>query len=205
MSGKTQYLIPEGTKTAEQEITKSRFIATVGHTPGRDSAKKFIEEVSAIYADATHNTYAFIPSGPDGEFGFSDDGEPSGVAGKPMLSILQHRGIGEITAVVTRYYGGTNLGTGGLVRAYSGTLMLALDNLRLIERVETVKFSVITGYGHENAVRIVLEKAGAPISDAVYTQEVTIESRVPEADYEELKSALLDSTRGQAEITIIGE
>lgn len=115
MSDKSSYPVPAETIEAEQEIKKSRFIATVGHAPDKDSAVRFIEEISAKHSGASHNTYAFIAGNPNGgaEVGFNDDGEIGGTAGKPILTVLQMRGIGEVVAVVTRYFGGTRLGTGG--------------------------------------------------------------------------------------------
>ena len=111
---RTSYLIPSGTASSEQLISKSRFIATVGHTNSKKAAMSFIEKVKDAHSGAHHNTFAFIIGSPEGssETGYSDDGEVSGCAGKPILSILQHKAIGDVVAVVTRYYGGTKLGTG---------------------------------------------------------------------------------------------
>ena len=115
MSDKSPYLVPAERIETEQEIKKSRFIATVGHAADKESALHFIKEISAAHSGASHNTYAFIAGNPNGgaEVGFNDDGEIGGTAGKPILSVLQMRGIGDVVAVVTRYFGGTRLGTGG--------------------------------------------------------------------------------------------
>ncbi|NLG62975.1 MAG: hypothetical protein GX539_12100, partial [Candidatus Cloacimonetes bacterium] len=100
-------------------VQRSRFIATLAHAPDVESARAFIEEVRAEFPDATHNCWAFVagPPGSTSHVGFSDAGEPHGTAGRPMLDVLLHSGIGEVAAVVTRYFGGVKLGKGGLVRA----------------------------------------------------------------------------------------
>jgi len=200
MSDKSSYPVPAETIEAEQEIKKSRFIATVGHAPDKDSAVRFIEEVSAKHSGANHNTYAYIAGNPNGgaEVGFNDDGEIGGTAGKPILSVLQMRGIGEVVAVVTRYFGGTRLGTGGLVRAYSGTITMALDEIKLKERVHLVEIKIVAGYEHENSIRQVLDKRGISIKDAVYSEEVAVLADIPESISNELKSEIMNSTRGQA-------
>ena len=118
-----------------EEIKKSRFTTILAATPGIDAAKAFIQRVREEHASAGHHCWAFVAGAPDDsqQLGFSDDGEPSGTAGKPMLSQLMGSGIGEITAVVVRYYGGIPLGTGGLVKAYGGGVQQALKLVSLQE------------------------------------------------------------------------
>ena len=137
MAGHTSYLIPAQTVRVQQEIKRSRFIATVGRATNRKMAMGFIAGVRADYPDANHHGWAFVAGSPHGapEIGTGDDGEPQGTAGRPMLRVLQYRRIGEIVAVVSRYFGGIKLGTGGLVRAYSGSVQLALEELPLVEIV----------------------------------------------------------------------
>ncbi|MCK5710974.1 MAG: YigZ family protein [Deltaproteobacteria bacterium] len=202
MSDKSSYPVPAGTITFEQEIKKSRFIATVGHAPDKESAIQFIEEVSAKHTGASHNTYAYIAGNPNGgaEVGFNDDGEIGGTAGKTILSVLQMRGIGEVVAVVTRYFGGTRLGTGGLVRAYSGTITMALDEIKLKKRVHLVEIKIVAGYEFENSIRTLFNKMGLKIKDVLYTQEVSIVADIPESISNELQSEIMDSTRGKAKI-----
>src|SRR5690349_11838554 len=132
-----RYLIPAGTHRTEEEINRSRFVTTFGYTPTVEAARAFIETVSNEFGDASHNCWAYVvgPPGSTGQIGMSDDGEPHGTAGRPMLTVLLHSGVGDICAVVTRYFGGTLLGTGGLVKAYSGGVQLALVDLPTIERV----------------------------------------------------------------------
>jgi len=199
---KSSYQIPSGTASSEQLISKSRFIAAVSHAGDKNEAMSFIKRISASHPGAHHNTYAFIIGSPEGssDTGYSDDGEVSGCAGKPILSILQHKAVGDVAAVVTRYYGGTKLGTGGLVRAYSGTLMLALDKLRLIERVPMITLSIEFPYQFESPLRHLFEKYGIGFNDPVYTDEVTLRANLPEDKAELIKNEIMNLTRGQARI-----
>ena len=128
----SEYLIPESNLSYKEEIKKSTFIVHLAHTPLINDAKAFIKKINTDFPDARHNCWAHIAGAPGGShvYGFSDDGEPNGTAGKPMLNVLMGSSLGEITAVTTRYFGGIKLGTGGLVRAYGGTLNNALSNLQ---------------------------------------------------------------------------
>ena len=203
MSETSSYLVPAQKVEVEQEIKKSRFIATVAHAADKESALKFIEDVSGNHQGASHNTYAYVIGNPNGgaAVGFNDDGEVGGTAGKPILSVLQMRGIGDVVAVVTRYFGGTRLGTGGLVRAYSGTITMALDELKLKEHVDLVEIQIKVGYEFESAVRNLFEKKSVAIKDVLYTEDVTIISDVAESEFEDLRSEIQNATRGKAEIS----
>ena len=175
MSAPDRYPIPAARARAELVIERSRFLCTVSRAESPDEAHAFIKEMQGEYADATHNCWAFVagPPGSTARIGMSDDGEPHGTAGRPMLTVLMHSGVGEIAAVVTRYYGGTKLGTGGLVRAYSAAVQEALARLERRERVETVDVRLRVAYpafaavrnllpGHEGAV---LEEQAEPRAD----------------------------------------
>ena len=132
-------LAPGTFHRTEQIIKKSRFITSVAHTKTPEEAKQFIEKIRQEFADATHNCWAFNASaaGSTTQIGASDDGEPHGTAGKPMLTVLVHCEIGELTAVVTRYFGGTLLGTGGLVKAYQSSVRQALETLPTCKRLSS--------------------------------------------------------------------
>lgn len=204
MTEKSAYLIPARTVTAEREINKSRFVATAGHAPDKEAAARFIESVRRAHPSAHHNCYAYIAGNPSSttEIGFSDDGEVGGTAGRPILSVLQHRGIGEIAVVVTRYFGGVKLGAGGLVRAYTSAAALALDALPLKRLVALKEARITVPYQHENAVRLALDKFNIVIDDAVYTEEVVISAHVPEDAADALTSEIMNLTRGAAVITV---
>lgn len=204
MSDSSTYLVPARTIEMEQEIKKSRFIASVSYAADKDSALKFIEEISNKHKTASHNTFAYVIGNPNGgaDVGFNDDGEIGGTAGKPILSVLQMRGIGDVVAVVTRYFGGTRLGTGGLVRAYSGTITMALDEIKLKERVHLVEIRITVGYELENSIRTTFDKMGLKIKDVLYTEEVAVIADIPESMTDKLRSEIMDLTRGRAEIIV---
>ncbi len=205
MAKKSSYNVPAKTVSVEQEIKRSRFIATVGHAQGREGAMNFIRSVSQEHPGASHNCYGFIGGSPGSgtDIGFGDDGEVSGTAGKPILNILQHKEIGEIIAVVTRYFGGTRLGTGGLVRAYSSSVTMALDLLPLRKYVELKQATVIIPYQFEDPVRRLLGKMDSPIRDALYTDNVSLKIETPVNSAEELEGGIKNITHGQGELIII--
>ena len=156
---KSLYNIPRSSIFYQKTVKKSRFIVNIGHTPDVLSAKAFIDEVKIKYSDAAHNCWSFIAGPPTDTqvLGYSDNGEPNGTAGKPIFNVLLGSGIGEITAVVTRYYGGIKLGTGGLARAYSGVVKEALIDLELSEKIQVLSLIGISEYSEQNAIENVLD------------------------------------------------
>jgi len=195
--------VPAENITVKQEIKRSRFIATVGRAISKKNAFEFISRVKALYPDARHHCYAFVAGCPKNTpyIGMSDDGEPQGTAGKPMLSILQYSNIGEIVAVVTRYFGGIKLGTGGLVRAYSSSVQLALQKIKLEEFVVLKTVHVSFSYSHESAMRYVFEKMKVKINDVCYQNDVKLSIEFPEYKFDELYKEIKNLTRGEAEIS----
>ncbi len=134
----SRYLIPSHPHRVEEVILRSRFITAADHAPDAATAHEIVATIRGESPDATHHCWAFVagPPGSTTSVGMSDDGEPHGTAGRPMLNTLLHGEVGEIVAVCTRYYGGTKLGTGGLSRAYSGGVKLLLESLPTQERVD---------------------------------------------------------------------
>ena len=199
---KSSYFVPAETITVVQEIKRSRFIATVGRAVCKKMANEFIGRIRGLYPDARHHCYAFVAGCPanTADIGMSDDGEPHGTAGKPMLSLLQYSEIGEIAAVVTRYFGGTKLGTGGLVRAYSSSVQLALQKIKLKEFVKLKTVQVSFPYPHESAMRYLFEKMKVDINKTDYTHNVIMSIEFPEKIYDELLLEIKNQTRGEAEI-----
>lgn len=126
------YAVPRFSITVEHEIKRSRFIALVEHVEDRQQAFHYIEQIKIRYPDARHHCWAYVAGPPEGatRIAFNDDGEPQGTAGKPILNVLQHHKVGEVLVVVVRYFGGIKLGTGGLVRAYSGVTQAAMEQLQ---------------------------------------------------------------------------
>jgi uncharacterized YigZ family protein len=184
---------------------KSRFTVQgsefIGHAaPVEDvaAAEAFYESVAADHPDATHNVPAYrVRADPFREYA-SDDGEPSGSAGDPMLSVLSGRELENVAVVVTRYFGGTELGVGGLVRAYSQATKDAVDAAGVVERRPHETFTVAVAYDDSGTVRSVLESEGVAF-EADYAATVTFEVRVPVADAEAVADRIRSATSGRAE------
>ncbi len=155
-------------------IKGSRFICTIAHSDSIEGAKHAIEYIQKKYKDATHNCYAFQVNEPKStlHIGYSDDGEPHGTAGKPMLSQLLHSDVGEVVAVVTRYFGGIKLGTGGLVRAYQESVQKALELLPTKEKVEKTEVKIILDYSHAGFLHRLLEEYEIVISHEEFAADI---------------------------------
>ena len=195
------YPVPDGTATAERVIRKSRFVATVGRARDAEAAREFVERVKEDHPGAAHNCHAFLACAPGGTAtGFGDDGEVSGTAGKPMLALLEHGGVGEIAAVVSRYFGGVKLGTGGLVRAYSGCLRDALSGLSLKEQVPAQTGRVVFPPAFENSMRVLFEKTGVEITSVDRGRMVSFGIEAPVAEADGLSDKIASRTRGEHEI-----
>lgn len=199
-----RYPIPADLHRVEEEINRSRFISTVAYTPTVEAARAFIDQTRAEFADATHNCWAYLvgPPGSTGQMGYSDDGEPHGTAGKPMATVLQHSGVGDISAVVTRYFGGILLGKGGLVRAYSGGVKLALETLPLGSHVPTVDLVVVIDYASVTPVQRLLPEFEADLRGDEYGADVTYRLRLPQDRAPALQQRLLELTNGQVLIEV---
>lgn len=205
MSVGARYLVPGARHRAEQTIDRSRFICTVQRASSASAAQEFLREMNAEFADATHNCWAYVIGAPGStdRIGMSDAGEPHGTAGRPMLVVLHHSGVGDIAAVVTRYYGGTNLGTGGLVKAYGGTVQLALTTMPRVERIDYAEMVVVVGYESISAVQQLAQRFESTSLGEDYGEKATLRLRVPETNVEAMRAALLDATSGRAEVTAI--
>ncbi len=195
----TRYPIPGIQKHRITEtITKSRFITTVGHAPSQGKAKVFIEDLRSEFPDATHNCWAFAagPPGDTAKIGCSDDGEPHNTAGRPMLQTLLHSHVGEIVAVVTRYFGGVKLGTGGLVRAYAHMVKHSLKSLPLAERIEKTRFKIIIEYACIDPFKQLLPEHEAVIVAETYAADAAFVLELPAEQKQGMISALQDITQG---------
>ena len=202
MTVPSRYPVPASWHRVEQVIDRSRFICTVQRVRHVEEAQAFIRQLNSEFADATHNCWAYVVGAPGStdRIGMSDDGEPHGTAGRPMLTVLLHSGIGEIAAVVTRYYGGTKLGTGGLVKAYGGAVQEALAALPTIERVETATVAFAVPYGAVGAIQQLLPTVEGEILDQGYATEVEYTVRLPRLHLPALETAVLDLTRGAVQL-----
>jgi len=193
-----RYPVPLGRHRVETVIDRSRFICTIARVRTVDEAQAFIRAMNAEFADATHNCWAYVVGAPGStdRIGLSDDGEPHGTAGRPMLTVLQHCGIGEIAAVVTRFYGGIKLGTGGLVKAYGGAVQEALATLPIEERVDTVTVTFAVGYMHVGAVQQLLPEVNAEVIRQDFGVEAEFVLRLPRVDLPLLSNHIGNLTRG---------
>jgi uncharacterized YigZ family protein len=189
--------------TASFVVQGSEFIGHVRPADSVDAAEAFVDRVSEEYADATHNVTAYrVRADAGGEFlreYSSDDGEPSGSAGKPALNVLAQQEIENCAVVVTRYYGGTNLGVGGLVRAYSQAVKDGVEEAGVVEERPHERVRVTVEYDDSGTVRGILESEGLEF-DADYETEVTFDVRVPTADAESLRDRIRSATSGRADL-----
>ena len=204
MSQPSRYPVPAARHRAEQTVERSRFVCTLERVATPEAAQAFVREMNAAFADATHNCWAYVagPPASTGRIGMSDAGEPHGTAGRPMLTVLLHSGVGEVAAVVTRYYGGVKLGTGGLVKAYGGAVQHALQTLPRAERVDYARVTVAMGYPSIAAVQQLLPSFEAEVVSQDYGTAVRYELRVPRPGAAALRAALLDATSGAAEVEV---
>lgn len=177
---------------------KSRFIADVQPVSGEEEAQAFIESVRKKYWDARHHCYAYVIGERDGIARFSDDGEPGGTAGKPMLEVLQGEGLRDTAVVVTRYFGGTLLGTGGLVRAYSGAVKAGLAGSVIITKIRGVRLKIETDYPGLGKIQYILGERQIPVLNSVYTEKVELTCLTPETELAAVRAALTEGTAGRA-------
>ena len=193
------YLIPAAPALFEETIKKSRFITLLAHTPGREAARAFVQSVKAEHPGARHHCWAFIAGAPDNaqQWGFSDDGEPSGTAGRPILARLEGSGLGEICAVVVRYYGGIRLGTGGLVRAYSGGVGSALPLISTVLKVPQTSFSFSCEYDQLTDVQHIVGAHSGVVTDTVYGINLQLTVTLPSGSQAALREHLGNHFKGR--------
>ena len=189
-------------KGAAAEITekKSRFIATLQYVENEEEALAFIEKMKKQYWNATHNCWAYVLGQRQETVRCSDDGEPQGTAGKPMLDVLTGEGLTDVCAVVTRYFGGTLLGTGGLVRAYSGAVKEGLSQCVLMEKRPGRELAVTAGYGDVGKVQYLAAQAGIETLDTVYEADVRFSFLVSLEEEGGFVKKLTEGTSGRAKI-----
>ncbi len=200
-----EYPIPASAIQQEQEIRRSRFITTLDHAPDPATARTFIARMQARYVDASHNCWAFVAGAPGStaQVGCSDDGEPAGTAGQPMLKVLLHSGIGEIVGVTTRYFGGVKLGRGGLVRAYTGGVQGALEQLATVQKIEQTRVRLTLDYALLVPCQNQLARFDAHTETIAYSDRVQLHLVLPSRRYPEFAQWFHDLTKGQGQIAIL--
>ena len=177
---------------------KSRFIATVRPVKSEEEALAFLEEMKKKYWDARHNCFVYSV-GLNREYTrCSDDGEPSGTAGRPMLDVILGEDIYNVAVVVTRYFGGVLLGTGGLVRAYSKAVQEGLAASRIIEKRRGISMKVTTDYTGIGKIQYIAGERSIPILNSEYTDKVVLELLIPSDETEAVQKAVTEGTNGRA-------
>ncbi len=184
--------------TGEIVEKKSRFIATVRRIENEEEALSFVAQMRKKYWDARHNCYAFVAGDNHQLARCSDDGEPAGTAGRPILDVLLGEDVHNAAVVVTRYFGGTLLGTGGLVRAYQGATREGLKNSLIVTRRQGRLLSIETDYNGLGKVQYLLAKAEVHTVDSLYGEQVAIKAMVPLCQLQKLKEELTEATSGKA-------
>lgn len=171
----TKQQVPAGETRIEMRVSNSRFIATIAPATTIEKAKEFIQRIKEEYSDASHNVPAFIIGhGTSTVAHCSDDGEPSGTAGRPALAVLKGSGLGDVVIVITRYFGGTKLGTGGLVRAYSDAVREALAAVPIAEKVPTYQARLSIPYSlYEQTKNLIMDYQGLTV-DEVFAADITL-------------------------------
>lgn len=193
-----QYSTIGATSTFEYEEKRSRFIATAAFADTEEKALEILNAVRAANRTARHNVYAYLLQ--NGRVRYSDDGEPAKTAGTPVLECIQHAGLSNVIVVVTRYFGGVLLGTGGLVRAYTAAAAGALNAAEHLQMQEVLHCALRVPYPlFEQAQRLIAD-AGAKLDEPVYDDAVTLRWRIPTAQAPPLQDALTALTRGSAAV-----
>ncbi|MFD0024248.1 YigZ family protein [Streptomyces sp. NPDC058382] len=189
----------------ETEINRSRFICALAPAATEQEAQEFVARVRREHPTASHNCFAYVIGADASVQKASDDGEPGGTAGVPMLQMLTRREMRYVTAVVTRYYGGVKLGAGGLIRAYGGAVGEALDAVGTITR-QRFRLATVT-VDHQRAGRLEneLRATGRTVREVRYAEAVTIGIGLPDADVDEFRRWLADATAGEARLELGGE
>lgn len=196
------YQIPECDIETQLAIKRSQFIVNVFHTPTVDAAKAAVDQIRERFPDANHHCWAHVAGAPtDGQrYGFSDDGEPSGTAGKPMLAVLNGSGIGEITVVVTRYFGGIKLGTGGLVKAYASSVKQGLAELSTVEKLITSPLCVELSYDWQGIVLNLLNEFRVENIAQEYTASILLSFDVDKRQEKTLIGRISDISAGLLQV-----
>lgn len=198
----TSYQIAASQVEDETVVSRSRFICYLAPCSSNELAKSFIKAIQKLHPQANHHCTAFISGRPEDSqsYGFSDDGEPSGTAGKPMLSVLQGSNVGEIVAVVVRYFGGTKLGTGGLQRAYGNSVRQALLILPLKIKIPMVHKTLACQYNQIDEVLRLIALAGGTVIEQAYQADISLTLALPISQIANISGQLTTMSAGQLKL-----
>lgn len=200
------YIVPAETTRIELKFKNSRFIATAGYSPTVEDAKAFIATVKKEFSDASHNVPAYIVgNGASVIEHCNDDGEPSGTAGRPMLAVLKGSGFGDITVVVARYFGGTKLGTGGLVKAYGQSAKEVLHASPRARKTMIVTLKLEMPYSNYEPVKRVVEGEGGSATNEVFAADVSFEAAFELERCQQFRTIASERWPTSVTITELGE
>ena len=197
------YLVPRAKAQAEYIEKKSRFIGQVFPVTSEQEAKGFIESVRKQHYDARHNCWCYILK--DGQKRYSDDGEPQGTAGQPMLNVFEREGVVDVVSGVTRYFGGILLGAGGLCRAYTKAAKDALDTAGIASMQPWLREQFDISYTLFERVKLLLAQLDGVLEDAQYGAGITVTCRIPEAKDAQLRTALRELSSGSVAPNLLEE
>ena len=200
------YLTPAETQQTETHVSNSRFVTIVARVDSVEEARSFLAKVREEMSDASHHVYAFrIGFGSSVTEGMSDDGEPSGTAGPPVLAVLRGSDIGDVIVVVTRYFGGTKLGTGGLVRAYGDAARTALNALRTEEKIEKCRVEIEAPYSFYEPITRLIDRYDGTTEKAEFNVKVDLVVSFPVSNLKAFTADLTELTRGRVQPTLLSE
>lgn len=201
------YPIPAQTHRTKDIIKRSEFITTLAHVKTADEANTFIATIKKEFPDASHNCWAYVAGKPadTARIGMSDDGEPHGTAGKPMLNVLLHSDVGEVAAVVTRYFGGTKLGTGGLVKAYSNAVKNALESLPLTEKQFMSALQLQFAYPYIDSIKHLIDTHNGVLLHENYAAEIAIDIEIPQNQHVDFVQEATNLCAGEITINSTSE
>jgi len=198
------YLIPAEEFRREQVIVNSRFIATLTPVASTDEARAFIARIRKEFSDATHNVPTYIIGGGNNFTDYcSDDGEPSGTAGRPALAVLRGSGLGDVAVVVTRYFGGTLLGKGGLVRAYTETTQLVVNAVQRARRQQVHVAMLVLPYNLLERVRLLVQRHHGDVLDEDFAADITMTLRFPVEQTDDFQGDLSELSAGTLQVETI--
>mgnify|MGYP002802656773 FL=1 len=199
------YLSVGGEHSSEKVIERSRFITTSAHVEGEEEARAFIARISGKFKDATHNCYAYIADSTGNAPRFSDDGEPGGTAGMPILEVIKNKKLYCTAVVVTRYFGGIKLGAGGLVRAYSGSAAENLDGAEKLMYLPCEESAYTVDYGSVDILNRCFSQSDCEVKDISYSSDVTFTVAVKKELAEGFNAAIFDRLNGRIRIEKLRE
>ncbi|NOX90672.1 MAG: YigZ family protein [Calditrichaeota bacterium] len=193
-----RYKVPSGEASAKITVKGSKFISHIFPAESKEEAETKYAQIKRRYHDATHNCFAYRID--EHTFRYSDDGEPSGTAGKPILQVLDSAGLFEVLCVVTRYFGGTKLGTGGLIRAYGDAAKEALNQLKIGEKIRTTIIALFVDYNQENLIFRLLHQWSGKLVNSEYGEKIKVRIELPQSTAQLFLKKLEDLSAGRIQI-----